>query len=307
MKRKLFSITVILLLLNISIYASDETERILDRSLEEFSNKNYSLALDLIIGVLAIEPDNSTAKLYKKTIEDVIALDNADTAIDGTEVEAATIEKQESSVKNLNSSVSKDEEVIKSESFETLSFTTLVSSTFDNKYTYLSQKIKLIVGVPFFDFEIVSDQIKYNIMTINSDTIPFSRIFDFNYYNIDFGVGYRFQPFKESVSGYGFVDVKIGMKDLGLSKYLYVPYIGFDSELFILKSILKDNILNNIWIGGSGAIFSNDGQIVNNYKLQGKAGIKIGFYKVGLFYSSESYSFSKINLNTFGLYSSLSF
>lgn len=282
------------------IFSDDFVNDQLDKSIDEFSQKNYDSALEIINGVLIVEPDNSIALMYKKTIEDVISIDEDINEIIEEDLETPnkdTVPDTESILPPPQEEV----EEIKKENI--LSFSTYIGKDLNNSL-FFEERIKIILGAPIIEVQLESIAIDYGEELINFATIPFENIFNFENYNLDIGIGYRYKPFNKITEFGGYFDLKLGVTNFSNSIDLIVPYLGFDTETALLSSIGNNIIFNNLWVGGSGSIYSFNGVFINNIKIEGKIGINIGFIKIGAFYSYsniESIIDGSFNNKVYGL------
>lgn len=282
MKRILLFL-IISFFFNSLIFSSEYTEDMLDRSIEEFSQKNYESALKIIEDVLKVEPENSIALMYKKTIEDVISIDEEIISeLNSVEVIKPIIVEDKELIKN--SDIPGEEKKENSRN-EILSLSTYIGNNLDDKLV-LEYRAKLILGLPILEIKFLSTAIDYDIINISFNSIPLDEMFNYENYNIDFGIGYRYKPFEKVTEHGGFFDLKLGVTNFSRSSNLVIPYIGFDTESFILSPIANNIIFNNIWVGGSGSLYSYNGDFVNNFKIEAKAGITFGIMKLGIFYNN---------------------
>lgn len=277
MVKRLFLLTIIVFTSVLSAYSNERTEALLDKAIEEFSKENYSEALSIIDLVLIEEPENNVAKMYKKTIEDVAELDRVEEMqSNGKESEVHRNNKDHS---NDNNNHNEESQSLK----EIISLASYIGSTTDKKLI-LEQGLKIILGIPLVELKLRSNPIDYDINTIFDQPPPFSELVVYENYCFDFGIGARYYPFSNRVSNGGFFDFKLGATNFSVDIDKVVPYLGFDSEVRILSMFGDNLIFNNFWIGGRGNLYFYDDNLTNNYIIEGKVGMRAGFFNIGAFY-----------------------
>lgn len=296
MKKRIIFIILYIGIMTLS-YGNEYTDQLLDESIEEFANKNYEAALEIINSVLVIEPENDTAIMYKKTIEDVILLDQ----------ENALIEQEQSSnsaAGQENSSTTKEDNKDESINYfpnEFISFSFHFGEN-TNGENYLEQRTKIILGLPILDIRFKSNLFNIDILNMSVDDMPFDEIFNLTDYDIDLSLGVRYKPFNSLDFNTGYLDFKAGGTSLNYDQNSFVPYIGFDSELFLLAPIANNFITNTLWIGGGGAIYNFDGKYINNYSAELKFGIRTKILNLGWFYNINNFdSLTDANSNNWGM------
>ncbi len=308
MKKRVFIFLIIILGAHSLTFSNDFIDDQLDKSIEEFSKKNYDTALEIIDGILLIEPDNSIALMYKKTIEDVISIDEEITEI--IEEDLVTPAKEENQKTPVNSSISSNGELTSSKKDPILSISTYIGQD-SNDMLIVEGRVKVILGAPVLEVKFQSIPLgDYDITKIDIDTIPVEDIFNYSKYNLDFGIGYRYKPFNNITDKGGYFDLKLGVTNFSRDGNFVVPYLGFDTEAAILSSVGNNILFNNIWLGGSGNIYSFDGVFVNNFKIEAKAGINIGAFKFGAFYSYsniESFTDDSFDNTIYGIIAGINF
>lgn len=304
-KRKGFFIILFISFMTIS-YASDYTEKLLDDSIEAFSTKNYIDALAIIEAVLALEPENDIAQMYKKTIEDVISIDEAakvEAEIVTVEVKPVLLNEESKPNKSLNETPSS------SRSHEFFSLSLYIGQD-TNGQTILEEHVKISLDLLVFELKMLSKPIGYDVTSMSFQDVPIDEIASLESYWLDFGLGVRYVPFKDLDINVGYTDFKIGVLNLSLDGISIVPYLGFDSEFFILSQLSDNYIFNNFWLGGSGSLYSFNGENINNYSAEVKIGFIFGYFKLGWFYhfsQMDSLESDIFNKTSYGLLSTLSF
>lgn len=277
-KRRGFFIILFISFMTIS-YANDYTDQLLDDSIEEFSRKNYEQALEIIDSVLIVEPDNEIAKMYRKTIKDVITIDK-EAAIAESEI---ILETAKEVIVDPSAIVSESETFqYDSNGHDILSSSVYIGQDTDSQLI-IEERIKIYLGLPVIEFKLLSKPMEYDFSSISIERIPIDKILNFDNYCIDFNVGLRFIPFF-NING-GFFDVKVGVTNFSTDEPFVVPYIGFDTEVFILSPIAENFIFNSLWVGGGGAIYNLDGSSINNYRGEIKVGIRAGVLNLGWFHN----------------------
>lgn len=305
--KRVFIFFIIMIGVHSLSFSNDFTDDQLDRSIEEFSKKNYDTALDIIDGILLVEPDNSTALMYKKTIEDVISIDEEIAVILDEELKTSTSE--EISNTSIESTISSNSEVSRTNRNPILSISSYIGQD-SNNMLIVETRTKIILGSPVLEVKLISDPIDYDIIRININTLPVEEIINYNNYALDFGIGYRYKPFNKVTDKGGYFDFKLGVSNFSRDGNLVVPYVGFDTETAILSSFGNNMVFNNIWIGGSGSVYSFDGEYTNNFKIEAKAGINIGNIKIGAFYSYsniDSVTDNSFNNTIYGVITGINF
>ncbi len=295
---------VIFSLLPVAVTAQSSTDDMLYSAIEEFSLENYETALEIIDNILKLEPDNNLALLYKKSIEDVY-LNNSN--------EELVIESQPLEVKEETQVLTKSADTVSEEKkyqdFDDLiSLTSYLGSTPDKEMVF-ETGLKLILGLPIIEFKTRSNSIDYDINRFTLESFPLEKLMSMDTYNLDFGIGLRYIPFENRVKRAGFLDFKIGATNFSLED-IVVPYIGFDTELFLLSLIDDNSIFESLWIGGRGSIHYFNGDVVDNYSLEFKAGFRIGPFNIGGFYgltNIDSLETAQYNQTVYGLMFGLNF
>lgn len=278
------------------IYSSEYTDALLDKAIEEFSKENYKEALSIVDEVLIEEPENTTAQMYKKTIEDVSTIDKIENLSsnvkDNIKTENDVVQKPEESTNgNDNKHLP-----------EILNFYSYIGSTSDGEFI-AEQKAKIYLGLPVFDISIKTNTIDYDINTIFSETFPIEKINVIDSNSIDVSMGVRFIPDNILGTDPGFVDFRIGASsflnysDIEKNK-VTLPFIGYDVELHLLKFLGSNLIFDNIWFGSRGSIYLYNSEIVNNSQIEFKGGFRVGHFNFGSFFNTtdiESIDFRKVN------------
>lgn len=295
---KRFFILIIIILISVAaVYSSDRTEILLDKAIEEFSKENYDEALRIIDMVLIEEPDNDIAQMYKRTIEDVAQLDK---------VEDAQSEERTDESRNNNGGNDSDEgnsgDDGTAENREILSISTYIGSTLDREMI-LEEGLKIILGIPVIELKLRSNPIDYDVNTIFDKQPPFNELFSFDNYSFDFGIGARYYPFNSKTKNSGFFDFKLGATNFTIDVDKVVPYLGFDTEVRIFSMFGDNLIFNNFWIGGRGNLYFYDNNVTNNYTIEGKLGMRVAFFNIGVFYGMsqmESITYTTKYNQTYG-------
>lgn len=299
-----FGFILILLFYVITIsYASDFSDPLLDESIEEFSKENYIEALEIVESILVVEPDNEIAKMYKKTIEDVMILDQ--------EVEEQNKVIENTSLNNeveqnlTTTNISTDTKISYLDDILSLS---LYLGENSNGYNIIDQRIKFILGLPVIDLRFTSGNIDFDFSELSLDAFPFDDIFDLESYKVDLGVGFRIKPFESLNINSGYFDFMVGVSSFSNDSYYMVPFLGFDTEVFIF-SPLSDNFLSqSLWIGGGASIYSFDGDSINNFTAEVKAGVRVGRLSLAWFYNMSNFdSIADSNTEIYGFMTGLTF
>lgn len=284
--------TIILLLLTSFTYANEYTDQLLDDSIEEFSKKNYDEALEILDSILVIEPENETALMYKKTIEDVLELDQENEILEQEKIANLEV-KDDTDTAEENNNISEKY----NEDFLSLSLLLGWDSNGNNYIEYGSQ---IILGIPVIDLRLRSEDFDFDISTMSIDDIPYSSLFTFSDYKIDLSVGLRYKPFDGLNNSSGFFDVKAGLYNV--DDETIVPFLGFDSEIFLLSPIADNFLTNTLWIGGGASIYNFNGEIVNNYSTEFKFGVQTGFFNLAWIYKSYNFdSVTDANIDKYGI------
>lgn len=279
-----------------AIYSSEYTDALLDKAIEEFSKENYTEALSIVDEVLIEEPENTTAQMYKKTIEDVSTIDKIEDLNNGKSVNSSKKEESNNSEDTLTNYSEKTDLP------EILNVYTYIGSTSENEFI-AEQKAKIYLGLPVFEIAVKTNTIDYDINTIFSETFPIEDINVIDSNSIDISMGVRFIPENILKKNPGFLDFKIGAlsflnySDIERDK-VTIPYVGYDAELHLLKLFGSNLIFDNIWFGTKGNIYLYNSEIVNNYHIEFKGGFRVGHFNFGSFFNTtdlDSISFRKVS------------
>ncbi len=279
------------------LFASDFTDELLDQSINEFSKKNYDKALNIIADVLELEPDNSIALMYKKTIEDVVSTnEEVIPQNDVTPVETPIVDE-------LNTTDEASEVVIekqKSRDFDVLTYSTYIGED-DKKRLIVNNGLKLILGLPVIELQLNSAPMDFDLTILDFNQFPINFATNIDNYSMDLSIGIRYKPFKDLVEDAGYFDLKVGATKFVSDELTVVPYIGFDTEFYPM-SIISDNLIfNNIWLGGRGSIYNLNGDMVNNFNVEFKTGIRVSMINIGWFYTLSNIT----SVTSYGLLLSL--
>jgi hypothetical protein len=293
--RKFF--LLILLIFSISILcASDYTDKLLDDSIEEFSKKNYNEALTIIDTILDIEPDNDIAIMYKKTIEDVVSIDNEIKA----ELEATLINSENKVEPVINENLIVEGNDLKV-GHDIISATLQLGQNSDGNMI-VNYCLALDLGLPIINFGMKSDSFDYDIADLTLENPPVEDIFNSENYSIDLNIGLRYRPFPELGIDAGYFDIEAGVTNYSNEEYSLMPFVGFDTELFLLSAIDNNFLFNNIWFGCNSSLYFSDDSSMNNFNT----GLKAGF-RAGSFYAGWFYSISHMDYFTSSLYNSTAY
>ncbi|QEN03586.1 hypothetical protein EW093_02350 [Thiospirochaeta perfilievii] len=306
MIKRILLIFTLIITSSILLYSDEYTDEQLDLSIEEFSKKNYNEALRIIDEVLIVEPENEIALMYKKTIEDVIQIDQ-------TKAEQESIKKSLESEDLLTDKKeviildSKQDSIRKSQNIITNSIYVGKDSSDD---LVVENRTTILFGIPVLEFKLKSKSFDYNLINIDLGQLPIEDLVDLGNYHSDLSLGYRYKPFSNIIDNGGYFDLKLGVSNFSYDSEDIIPYIGFDTETYFLAVKNNNFIFNNLWFGGSAYIYLFDGEFNNNYFIESKLGINIGFGKLGLFYNLthiESISNNEFDSDIFGIILGLSF
>ncbi|MGL1892664.1 MAG: hypothetical protein OCD02_13625 [Spirochaetaceae bacterium] len=279
--RKYLFLILITLKLSVFLFSSDNTDNMLDQSIDEFSKKNYQEALIIIDEVLVMEPDNSTALMYKKTIEDVISIDNEESKTSDLENNNSSETIDSEILPNVT-----DEEINVKDDLDFISLTTIIGKD-DNEKLILESGLKVNLGLPVIELKLTSYDLGLDITSIDLDISAASDIFDIDNYFFNLSIGARYNLFKNLGINGGYFDINIGARNFIENDNEVVPFLGFDTEIYFLTILGNKSILNNLWIGGSGSLYNFDGDFIDNYSLEFKAGVTLGFLDLGWIYATD--------------------
>lgn len=279
------------------LFASDYTDELLDQSINEFSKKNYDKALSIISDVLELEPENSIALMYKKTIEDVVST-NEEVVLqnDVTPIETPVTEE-------LSTTDQVSEEIIEiqqSSEFDVLTYSVYIGED-DKKRFIVNNGLKMILGLPVIEFQLNSAPIDFDLTILDFNQFPINFATNVDNYSMDLSVGIRYKPFKGLVKDAGYFDIKIGATKLVSDELTVVPYMGFNTEFYPLSLISDNLIFNNIWLGGRGSIYNLNGDMVNNFNVEFKTGVRVSMINIGWFYNLSNIT----SVTSYGLLLSL--
>lgn len=286
------------------LFANEYTDILLDQAIEEFSRENYEEALMILDEVLKVEPDNTTAQMYKKTIEDVAAIGSIEESDEKTEVPETTddqiIDSSEAVVNSDNAPAKKD--------IDYLHLSTLLGATQNSKFV-VEQRIKLFLGLPIFEVGIKTDLIGYDIFNDYTDFSSFQDVNIMENNIIDVSMGLRYVPNEILGDKPGFFDFKFGMtriknysidEENKLEGDYNLPFVGYDFEVHMLKFFGSNIITDTLWVGSKGSLLFHESNADNNF-LEFKGGLKIGFINLGAFYNITDINSLNLNNESFGI------
>lgn len=285
----------IFLLIVPAIYADDYTDALLDKAIEEFSKENYEEALGIIDEVLEKEPDNVTAQMYKKTIEDVSTIEKIEN------LENTTGELEGSDVEDLEEESTQEPKVYN----DFFAIRNYLAGSDDSTF-YGETRAKVIVGVPVVEFAIRSNTIYYDMGNIGAEIFPFDEIKIIDKHSLDLNFGARYRPKNYLGDSPGFFDLKIGAKNFYnyndvLLEDITIPYIGIDTETHLLKAIDENIIFNNLWFGVKANQYIYNTELLNNYSIGFKVGFRLGIFNFGGFYEYAKIDSVEYNLSSGGI------
>lgn len=301
---KLYLVTFLFLFASIgSIHANENTDTLLDQAIEEFSKENYDEALAILDEVLEIEPENTTAQMYKKTIEDVAEIDK----IEETSELVSTEKNSDSNVNNSENIIDKENASDKPKP-DFLSFATYLGTAGSSKFL-IEQRAKLYLGLPVFEFGIRTDYINYDV---NSNYMDFDGFKDVNIFDnniMDISMGLRYIPDNLLGAKPGFVDFKLGMSKIynynlaendNLKGDFSLPFIGYDFEIHMLKVFGSNIITDTLWFGSKGSLLFYNSKADNSY-FEIKGGLRLGFLNLGAYYSTTDINSLDFSSNSYGV------
>lgn len=277
---RLLTVLYISIFLATGLFADEYTDAMLDRAIEEFSKEKYDDALAIIDEVLTIEPDNVTAQMYKKTIEDVSTIEKIE------EIEQSS----SANATDVSSSEMSDESEIEDMSHsDFMAINNYLAGGLDSTF-YGETRLRFSLGAAVSELAIRSNTIYYDVNDIGSEIFPFDSINLIDKHMLDFSFGGRYSPSSVLGSNPGFIDFKIGAKNFYnyngvLIEDITIPYLSFDSEIHLLKVFGENIIFNNLWFGIKGTQYIYNTEITNNYTIEFKSGIRLGHFNFGGFYS----------------------
>ncbi|OQY40493.1 MAG: hypothetical protein B6229_01710 [Spirochaetaceae bacterium 4572_7] len=277
----------ILFLIITSALFGESSEKMLDQAIEEFSKGNYAVSLSIIDDVLVQDPSNKTAIMYRQTIEDVASKDQEDnisnkpvvldhTVLASPNVDRAVVTK--TSLKSNNN---------------IFSMKSTIAGSPDEKLI-LGGEVAISIDSFFLEFIIKSNMIDYDIMAINPGTFPLNDAVNIDNYYMDYGIGFHNKLFLDDLGKDGYFNLKLGVTNFSIDNMI-TPYIGFDSEF---------SMISRLWLGFRGSMYSFNGEYVNNYSGEIKAGFKFDIFSIGAFYNIsnlDTLASDSYNRVTYGL------
>lgn len=276
MKKSLFILYILIILPVMLVYSSEQTDILLESAIEEFSKENYDGALEILDQVLEEEPDNTIAQDYRKTIEEIANINNGNGKVVEDE-EASPDFLEELGAKNGNNNKDKDKK-------DVLSLYTYGGVTSDD-YLIMEQGVKLILGLPVFNFSVKTTPLSYkDNEETEEEALELQDLFSSSNIGFDFSVGLRYFPYERRNVNGGFTDFKLGAFNFTEDDTV-IPYVGFDAEVHMLAVLGSNFFFDNFWVGGRGSLYLHNDQVVDNYYIEGKAGINLGYFNIGAYYA----------------------
>lgn len=277
MKKSLFIFYILIIFPVMLVSSSEQTDILLESAIEEFSKENYDGALEIIDRVLEEEPDNTIAQDYRKTIEEIANINNGnDEVVEEEEGDKPDL-LEELGAKNGNKNKDKSKK-------DVLSIYAYGGVSTDN-YLIMEQGIKLILGLPVFNISVKTNPLSYEDNEETGDeALELQDLFSSSNMGFDFSVGLRYFPYERRNVNGGFADFKLGAFNFTEDDTV-IPYVGFDAEVHMLAVLGSNFFFNNFWLGGRGSLYLHNDQVVDNYYIEGKAGINLGHFNIGAYYS----------------------